>query len=324
MDVLRRYYRLHDQDSYNTTNLTDACVLIRMLAWWFKNARMRYLAQRRHCWMQKQIVTIRVVRGEAWSNAIERGKHLVAYMYKLIKSTALAAQSRDNDDIIQHWQKAALNQYRQSHMWGFLYDVYRCIHGYIQWVLACKKSCHSALMQWFMNWKHVRQHTLAVADDFFLSYTSQRSGMHSRMLQVGEQQSKMFSLHRVYAYSLLTDVTKPLCLRRGVSYTETSTEKQPERMCSPPQLGAVYPPVCYKVKSAGGKFRPRLVYKVTRPPSRAEAALPPAVSELARGASVHHGPERLPVSLALSRPQLASQYILHNILSEPNTKIRHK
>ena len=41
------------------------------------------------------------------------------------------------------------------------------------------------------------------------------------MLQAGEQQSKMCSLHRVYAYSLLTDDTKPLCLPRGVSYTKT-------------------------------------------------------------------------------------------------------
>ena len=99
-----------------------------------------------------------------------------------------------------------------------------------------------------MNWKHDRQHTLAVADDFFLSYTSQRSGMHSHMLQVGEQQSKMCSLHRVYAYSLVTDVTKPLRL-----------------------------------------------------------TLPSAVSDLAHGASVHHRPARLPVSLALSRLQLACQ-----------------
>ena len=192
---------------------------------------MRYWAKRRHCWMQKQIATIRGVRGEAWFNAIERGKHLVAYI--LIKSTALAAQSRDNYDIIRHWRKAALNQYRQSRMWGFLYAVYRRIHGYSPWVLACNKSCHSALMQWFMNWKHDRQHTLAVADDFFLSYTSQRSGMHSHMLQVGEHQSKMCSLHRVYANSLVTDVTKPLCLGRGVSYTETSTTTKHEQTCSP-------------------------------------------------------------------------------------------
>ena len=157
MDVLHRYYRLHDQDTYNTTNLTDVCVLIRMLAWWFKNARMRYCAKRRHCWMQKQIATIRGVRGEAWFTAIERGNHLVAC--NLIKSTALAAQPRDSYDIIQHWRKVALHQYRQSRMWGFLYAVYRRIHGYSPWVLACNKSCHSALMQWFMNWKHDRQHT---------------------------------------------------------------------------------------------------------------------------------------------------------------------
>ena len=39
-----------------------------------------------------------------------------------------------------------------------------------------------------------------------------------------------------------------------------------------------------------------MLYKVKTPARHAEAALPPAVSELPHGASVHEGPARLPVS----------------------------
>ena len=141
----------------------------------------------------------------------------------------------------------------------------------------------------------------------------------------------------------------PLCLPRGVSYTETSRAQQPqedahpdfgtsatelspgqafklavaslhglslseaENMCSPPRLGAVYPTVCYKVKSAGGKDMPWVVYKVKRPPSRAEAALPPTVSELPHGASVHQGPARLPVSKGM-----CTHHHNHNHNPDPN------
>ena len=89
----------------------------------------------------------------------------------------------------------------------------------------------------------------------------------------------------------------PVCLRRGVSYKETPREKQHAlKALFPPLPGVLFPPEMYKVKSAGAKDGVRVVYKVKRPPTRTEAALPPAVSELPHGASVHQGPAKLPVS----------------------------
>ena len=70
--------------------------------------------------------------------------------------------------------------------------------------------------------------------------------------------------------------------------------------------------MCYKVKSAGAKGRSRLV------------SLSPDMGELAHGASVPHRPARQTDSLTLSRLQMASQHIVHNIESEPFTKIEQQ